>query len=482
MNRFSAPNLEVLHYRANPDQWPKTLEKIKRDEQLRSDFMRGCLTKLGLKVSDETNVTPSLSKLYLSSQTPEGIEKLMNALGEIITSENGQEYIRDESDSFILERPSTFSVASLQKALSSEADGTDSSEARPDGTTSSVAIGKVGDTANLTTRDQITDFAAIVKPISVHATSPPSSKETPYFDHSAYFTNLAHYYASARESNTDIGKNLMYGEVVTSTQSILEKNTKLLRTLPHGFTLAATTQVAGRGRGSNVWVSPAGALIFSTILHHPAALQPRAPVVFIQYLAAMAVVDAVRTYDAGFASLDVRLKWPNDIYARDPNAAPGASGPARYTKIGGVLVNSHYSATTYHSVLGVGLNVSNAGPTTSLNSLLARWHPRLQPFTAERLLARVLAAFSALYTRFRRTGWDEYLEEKYYAMWLHSGQIVNLEMEAGKRARIVGITADWGLLVAEECDEEGRGYGRKIELQSDSNSFDFFKGLVKRKI
>jgi len=61
-------------------------------------------------------------------------------------------------------------------------------------------------------------------------------------------------------------------------------------------------------------------------------------------------------------------------------------------------------------------------------------------------------------------------------------QIVTLEAEGGVRARIRGITSDWGLLLAEELGWEDRRTGRMWQLQSDSNSFDFFKGLVKRKV
>ena len=52
-----------------------------------------------------------------------------------------------------------------------------------------------------------------------------------------------------------------------------------------------------------------------------------------------------------------------------------------------------------------------------------------------------------------------------------------LESEGGTRAVIRGITADGGMLVAEEV----QGGRRKILLQSDFNSFDFLRGLVRRK-
>jgi len=59
-------------------------------------------------------------------------------------------------------------------------------------------------------------------------------------------------------------------------------------------------------------------------------------------------------------------------------------------------------------------------------------------------------------------------------------------MEGGAMARVKGITSDWGLLLAAELVSDGVGgereSGRKWALQTDSNSFDFFKGLLKRKV
>jgi hypothetical protein len=38
-----------------------------------------------------------------------------------------------------------------------------------------------------------------------------------------------------------------------------------------------------------------------------------APIVFIQYLAAMAVVKGIKTYDKGYEQLPIKMKWPNDV-------------------------------------------------------------------------------------------------------------------------------------------------------------------------
>ena len=159
---------------------------------------------------------------------------------------------------------------------------------------------------------------------------------------------------------------------------------------------------------------------------------------------------------------------------------PGQPASSKvYVKIGGILVNSHYSSTEYLSVIGIGLNTTNALPTTSLAALTPAHLPAI---TVEKLLARLVTTFSVLYSRFRNTGFDPYFEQMYYKHWLHTDQIVTLEAEGGIKARIKGITTDWGLLIAEELGWEDRPTGKVVQLQSDSNSFDFFKGLLKRKV
>ena len=56
-------------------------------------------------------------------------------------------------------------------------------------------------------------------------------------------------------------------------------------------------------------------------------------------------------------SPDVRIKWPNDIYANK-------------LKIGGILCQSVYRDGAFHVVIGAGLNVNNAKPTTCLSALI----------------------------------------------------------------------------------------------------------------
>jgi biotin--protein ligase len=222
----------------------------------------------------------------------------------------------------------------------------------------------------------------------------------------------------------------------------------------------------------------------STVINHPAHYASSRPIVFIQYLAAVAIVEAIKTYDRGYGDMPVKLKWPNDIYALDPDKP---ANPPSYVKIGGILSNCAYSDGNYQVVLGIGINTTNSRPTTSLDALIPLVNKNLPSFRIERLIARILARMEALYSEFCRTGFSQQLEERYYKHWLHSNQTVTLEAEGGVKARVLGITRDWGMLKAEELSGDGingalRPTGKIWALQSDENSFDFWRGLVRRKV
>jgi biotin---protein ligase len=485
--RFAAANLE------DKEEVPgfyKIIDVLAGDEKHRMDFMKACLTKLGLSVVQEQNV-PSLSRIHLSSLEASTTSELVASLKDIISIEEDEEYIKDDNDKFHIVRPSAWRLGDLYKSL-------------PPILTKEEKTDHDADSG----RDRIVDYNTITKEVLIHEPDRPAFEETPYFHHDSYYSNLSEYQRRTLGARSSFGNSILYGEVVTSTNSLLEKNTQLLRRLPTGFTAVATSQLAGRGRGSNVWVSPPGSLMFSTVIRHPMSLMQHAPVVFVQYLAALAVVEGVKSYDRDlYKNVPIRLKWPNDIYALNPakgsildaNDTANANTSAdrdKYVKIGGILVNSHYNAQDYVAVCGIGLNLSNDLPTTSLNALfplLKPEHPNfssLPPFTPEKLLPSILTSFDSLYTRFLTTGFDDFFLNKYYEHWLHGEQVITLEAEGGLKARIKGISADYGLLVAEELEEdigrssEGgwRGTGRMWKLQSDSNSFDFFRGLVKRKM
>ncbi|KAI8818983.1 biotin-protein ligase [Fimicolochytrium jonesii] len=324
--------------------------------------------------------------------------------------------------------------------------------------------------------------------IVVYPSGQYPTEETPKFDFARYFSVLEECQGSQRDQNPApaFGSSLLYGEIVGSTQTLLEKNLKLASTLHNGFVCTATHQVAGRGRGKNSWISQAGCLMFSYALEH----HDMKSAIFVQYLVGLSLVDAVRARP-GCENLPIHLKWPNDIYARVDD------GPDGLRKIGGILVTSSYQDGAFRMVIGCGVNVSNARPTTSLQEL-QRLHSmklgssKASPdlVTVEEVLARFMTQFERDYKLFADTAksgrgfaFEPFLE-RYYAAWLHSDAVVSLQDHDNTRAKIVGIDSG-GLLravtVADDHSEAESTYAREYLLQPDGNSFDMMKGLIMRK-
>ncbi len=77
--------------------------------------------------------------------------------------------------------------------------------------------------------------------------------------------------------------------------------------VPEGLCIVACEQTAGRGRMERVWVSPAGAgLYFSIVLRPRIELRSWS---LVPLMAALVVHDAL----AEVCALQTDIKWPNDI-------------------------------------------------------------------------------------------------------------------------------------------------------------------------
>ena len=224
--------------------------------------------------------------------------------------------------------------------------------------------------------------------------------ETPVsdtFDVSAYFADLKPQYPC---------RALLYANIIGSTQTLLEQHPKLCFAQGSGLVCTARTQRNGRGRRTNQWESPPGCLLFSVGWKHPDAKT----VVFMQYIFGLALVDSIRTRP-GYEDLDLRLKWPNDIYHGTD------------TKLGGVLVSSSLADGCFNLVIGCGFNVSNAKPTLCLDEVIDRHNAgssaQLQKLRMESVLAGALSQFSADYALLERTGSFKPFLERYYRRWIH---------------------------------------------------------------
>ncbi|KAI9311361.1 biotin-protein ligase [Dichotomocladium elegans] len=410
------PEYDMDHFDEN-----KQMEaELRQSEPDRKMFLRAVFDKMGLRVikdASEENHVPDLTPIYLASLKADMARNIAAQLEAI--AKDG--IIRDSNDEVLLTRDDN--------------DEEDRAAARRMGA--------------LTIAEDAQRPLEIRLPTTTATTGPvlPGNVKALDFDIKKYFDALQE--RRRCEWGGDkwyhFGNVILCSNVITSTQTVLDKNYNLAQVLPSGLT---------------------GALQFSFMIRHSLKLT-HAPVVFIQYLIALAVVESIRTRK-GYEDVPLRVKWPNDVYT---------DSEGQLKKVGGLLVNSSFMQDEFLLVVGCGINLDNARPTTSINNVIKAHNPSLARLSHEETLAGILVTFEKFYAQFCEEGMGRWFLDRYYSRWLHSDKIVTLTTHDNVQVKITGITSDYGMLEAETTDS------RKIRytLQPDGNSFDMLKGLIIKK-
>lgn len=153
-----------------------------------------------------------------------------------------------------------------------------------------------------------------------------------------------------------------------------------MRGAPEGLCIVAREQTKGRGRQERVWVSPADAGLYFSIVLRPARLAARAwPLITL--MSALAVRDAlIEAFE-----LETDIKWPNDIIADE-------------RKLCGILAETIETNIGRAVIVGIGINLDDrAFPpelksvATSVTALTGRGAD------AERLLPSLIRAIERRY-------------------------------------------------------------------------------------
>lgn len=159
---------------------------------------------------------------------------------------------------------------------------------------------------------------------------------------------------------------------------------------PHGSLFLASEQSGGRGRWKRRWESAPGGLYLSILLRPEADFAPS----LLPLLTSVSTAEAIHD----ICGLDVRLRWPNDLYVNE-------------RKLAGILCEGSYTGSRAEVfVVGIGINVGQpleSFPTdvrdraTSIQgvhagaleteAVAARVVSRFEYWWSEREAARVLA-------------------------------------------------------------------------------------------
>jgi BirA family biotin operon repressor/biotin-[acetyl-CoA-carboxylase] ligase len=178
--------------------------------------------------------------------------------------------------------------------------------------------------------------------------------------------------------NGHFGAFYAYLGTVQSTQDVLKN--WALDGAAEGSVVLAEGQEKGRGRRGRPWDSePGHSLTFSVLL------RPRLPFSTLPLLTLAAGLALCEACGVG------GLKWPNDLMVADKEAPKPT-----YRKMAGVLLEAQISGEEVaYAILGVGLNVHQAGRRTSEIAYLDEFvvASRVQ------VLARFLERLEARYTQ-----------------------------------------------------------------------------------
>tara|TARA_X000001036_G_scaffold57925_2_gene47617 strand:- start:187 stop:945 length:759 start_codon:yes stop_codon:yes gene_type:complete len=136
------------------------------------------------------------------------------------------------------------------------------------------------------------------------------------------------------------GKNVIYLPQCHSTNTEMQTFLKKT-TLNEGTVLLTDFQIKGRGQLNDKWISQKGKNILMSILLNPTFLSVNKRF-YLTIILGLATNEALGL----FIRQDLKIKWPNDVYAGD-------------NKIAGILIEAYVSKKSVDNmIIGVGVNIN----------------------------------------------------------------------------------------------------------------------------
>ncbi len=173
-----------------------------------------------------------------------------------------------------------------------------------------------------------------------------------------------------------LGRWLQVEAELPSTNTALKQQ---MHTLPHGATLIAATQTAGRGRQGRTFHSPDGGLYMSVLLHRDFASDT------IGLLTSAVAVAAAKAIES-LTDTRVHIKWVNDLWIYGK-------------KVGGILTEGQpdTNGVVHSAVIGIGINVSPCTfPAELADIATSIGNETISPPTVSAVAAAILNQLEAL--------------------------------------------------------------------------------------
>jgi BirA family biotin operon repressor/biotin-[acetyl-CoA-carboxylase] ligase len=182
--------------------------------------------------------------------------------------------------------------------------------------------------------------------------------------------------------NQMIGKHIVRLPLAESTNNYANGQLKE-NEIPDGTVFLAYEQSAGRGQQNNFWESEPGLNLTFSIVVFPDFLDIRR-----QFMLSKVVALGIYTALGKYVD-NLRIKWPNDIYAGDK-------------KLGGILIeNSIMNGLIKNSVIGIGINVNQTDFRSSAPNPVSLKTLTNQQFDCDVVLSEILSGIDYYYSLLR---------------------------------------------------------------------------------
>lgn len=224
---------------------------------------------------------------------------------------------------------------------------------------------------------------------------------------------------------------------------------------PHGTTVVAEAQSAGRGRLGRSFFSPAGTNLYTSIVLRPTLTLPEAPTLILA--AGLAVAEAVAE-ELGDPER-VAIKWPNDVLVDGRKSA-------------GILMELSAEATRVdHCILGIGVNLNAERESfpeefraraTSLRSATGR------PVSRATFAARLYGRLEDVLDLHARDGFAG-LRPRFDALFRMTGERVRVADLGGRTTEgvTIGISSDGALRLRTDDGAELRMLAGDVTILKD---------------
>lgn len=196
-----------------------------------------------------------------------------------------------------------------------------------------------------------------------------------------------------------------------SVNSTNDKIKDLAQNKTKSIALFSAEQTNGRGRSSNIWLSQKGDLTCSFFLYEKFRLKDLGR---INIMISVCVLDALKDIAKG---LDMKIKWPNDIYIGEK-------------KLGGILLETRVSkGHIINLIIGVGVNLTSSPKIDKYKTTKISDH--IPNICSKKLFLHLSEYIKSYFDTFRKNNFNFYKKK-----WIESSKDIGKAIIIKKNQKI----------------------------------------------